>query len=49
MIVRPRPNWLRLLFVWRGSILRKILPQLVAVLVLALVVTVVHGQVLRWK
>ncbi|MCB2026814.1 MAG: hypothetical protein KDG56_18745, partial [Ottowia sp.] len=49
MIVRPRPNWLRLLFVWRGSILRKVLPQLVAVLVLALVVTVVHGQVLRWK
>ncbi len=27
MIVRPRPHWLRLLFVWRGSVLPDILPQ----------------------
>lgn len=49
MIVRPRLNWLRLLFVWRGSILKQILPQLGLVLLLSVVVTVVHGQVLRWK
>jgi ion channel-forming bestrophin family protein len=49
MIVRPRPHWLRLLFVWRGSILPQILPQLTATLTLAVVVTLLHGQVLRWK
>ena len=31
MIVRPRPHWLRLLFVWRGSVLPRILPQLLLV------------------
>ena len=45
MIVRDRPNWLRLLFVWRGSIL----PQLLAALGFAVLVTLVHGQVWRWK
>ena len=49
MIVRPRPHWLPLLFVWRGSILAQILPQLAVTLALAIVVTVLHGQVLRWK
>ncbi|MBN8749753.1 Bestrophin, RFP-TM, chloride channel [Xylophilus ampelinus] len=49
MIVRPRPHWLRLLFVWRGSILSQILPQLAVTLALAITVTLVHGQVLRWK
>ena len=45
MIVRDRPNWLRLLFVWRGSIL----PQLLAALGFAVLVTLVHGQFWRWK
>ena len=44
MIVRDRPNWLRLLFVWRGSILPQILPQLLAALGFAVLVTLVHGQ-----
>ena len=49
MIVRDRPNWLRLLFVWRGSILPQILPQLLAALGFAVLVTLVHGQVWRWR
>lgn len=49
MIVRPRPNWFRLLFVWRGSILKQILPQLALALVLSIGVTALHGHVLRWK
>jgi len=49
MIVRPRPHWLRLLFVWRGSILSQILPQLLGTLALAVLVTLLHGHVLRWK
>ena len=37
--------WLRLLFVWRGSMLSQILPQLLAALGFAVLVTLVHGQV----
>jgi predicted membrane chloride channel (bestrophin family) len=29
MIVRPGQNWFRLLFVWNGSVLQSIIPQLV--------------------
>ena len=49
MIVRPRPHWLRMLFVWRGSILRDIAPQLLGMTAFAVVVTVLHGRVLEWK
>jgi putative membrane protein len=28
MIVRPQPNWFRMLFVWNGSVLPSILPQM---------------------
>ena len=47
MIVRPHLNWIQLLFVWRGSILKKILPQLTLALLLSLGVLLLHGQVLR--
>jgi putative membrane protein len=49
VIVRPRPHWLRMLFVWRGSVLHKIAPQLLAIAAFAVVVTVLHGQVFAWK
>lgn len=49
MIVRPRPHWLRLLFVVRGSILRDIAPQLILTTMFATVVTILHGQVFLWK
>lgn len=49
MIVRPRPNWLRMLFVWRGSILKRIAPQLLCVIALAILVVRFHGQLLSWK
>ncbi|CAN5894728.1 bestrophin family ion channel [soil metagenome] len=38
-----------MLFVWRGSVLRNIAPQLVATTLLAVVVALVHGQIYRWK
>ncbi len=28
MIVRPKVNWLRMLFVWNGSVLQSIIPPL---------------------
>lgn len=49
MIVRPRPHWLRMLFVWRGSILSDIAPQLIGTTLLAVAVTLLHGQVFSWK
>jgi putative membrane protein len=49
MIIRPRPNWLRMLFVVRGSVLPGILPQLGAATLFAILVTVLHGRVLDWK
>lgn len=49
MIVRPRPNWLRMLFVWRGSILNKILPQLGVTALVSVIVVVFHGELLHHK
>ncbi|SCK23107.1 putative membrane protein [Variovorax sp. HW608] len=49
MIVRPRPNWFRMLFVWRGSVLPVILPQLLATTAFAILVTLLHGRVFAWK
>ncbi|RDS79800.1 bestrophin family protein [Dyella psychrodurans] len=49
MIVRPRPNWFRLLLVVRGSVLPAILPQLLLTLAFSVVVTLLHGHVYVWK
>ncbi|AZG10166.1 hypothetical protein EGT29_21130 [Pigmentiphaga sp. H8] len=49
MIIRPRPHWLRMLFIVRGSVLPGILPQLAAATLFAALVTVLHGQVFEWK
>ncbi len=43
MIVRPKLHWFRMLFVWRGSLLTRILPQLFTLVLLAtLVVLIKH-------
>ncbi|MBP6901815.1 MAG: hypothetical protein KBC73_17090 [Burkholderiaceae bacterium] len=49
MIVRPRPHWLHLLFVRRGSLLGRILPQQLAVLAIAMAVAWAHGRLWQWK
>lgn len=49
MIVRPRQHWLRMLFIWRGSVLPRILPQLATVTGIAVLVTVLHGELFRLK
>ena len=49
MIVRPRPHWLRMLFVRRGSLLPRILGQLVFIVTLSTLVVLLHGQVFHWK
>ena len=49
MIVRPKLHWFALLFVLRGSVLPLIAPRLLGLTLLAVLVTVVHGQLLNWK
>lgn len=49
MIVRPNLNWLRMLFVVRGSIVPKIAPQLIFTTLISIAVTLAHGRVFEWK
>ena len=49
VIVRPRPHWIRLLFVRRGSLVHLILWQQLFVFGLSCAVVVAHGQLFDWK
>ena len=49
VIVRPRPHWIHLLFVRRGSLLPRILPQQIFVLLLSCAVVLAHGQLFHIK
>jgi ion channel-forming bestrophin family protein len=49
MIVRPYLSWFRMLFVWRGSVLSDIAPQLLLTSAFAGLITFLHGQVYHWK
>lgn len=43
MIIRPKLHWFRMLFVWRGSLLTRILPQLFTLIAFASLVVFVRG------
>ncbi len=49
MIVRPRPHWLHLLFVRRGSMVRHIASQQLFTLAFACAVVWSHGRLFHWK
>lgn len=49
MIVRPRPHWFHLLFVRRGSLIRRILPQQLFTFLVSCLVVFLHGQLFHWK
>lgn len=49
MIVRPQTNWLRMLFIWNGSVLKAIVPQLLLILVISLLAVWCHGRILGAK
>ena len=44
MIVRPRPHWIRLLFVRRGSLVHRIVGQQLFIFALSVAVVMAHGQ-----
>lgn len=49
MIVRPMQNWFRMLFIWNGSVLLSIIPQLIVVAILSTVAAFTHGRVFGEK
>jgi ion channel-forming bestrophin family protein len=49
MIVRTKENWWSMLFVWHGSIVRKLLPQLGIVAGLSLLAVWTTGNIFRHK
>ncbi len=49
MIVRPRPHWIRLLIVRRGSLVHRIYGQQLFIFALSCAVVLAHGQLFLWK
>ncbi|WP_323121122.1 bestrophin family protein [Burkholderia alba] len=49
MIVRPREHWFRMLFIWNGSVLQSILPQLGLMFGISLLALLTDGRILGEK
>jgi ion channel-forming bestrophin family protein len=49
MIVREKQSWLRMLFVWKGSVLVKIFPRLIVLLLVSATVVFFHGTLFTYK
>ena len=49
VIVRPRPHWIRLLLVRRGSLVHRIVGQQLFILALSCAVVMAHGHLFLWK
>jgi putative membrane protein len=49
VIIRPRPHWIRLLFVRRGSLIHRIFSQQLFIFSLSCAVVMAHGQLFLWK
>jgi putative membrane protein len=49
MIIRKRKNWLRMLFVWQGSVLPKIMPRLALLAAFSLFIHCIKGSLFGYK
>jgi putative membrane protein len=49
MIIRPPTNWLRMLFIWDGSVLKTIVPQLLLILGISVLAVATGGHVMGAK
>ncbi|MBB5638667.1 putative membrane protein [Pedobacter cryoconitis] len=49
MIIRKKENWLRMLFIWRGSVLPQILFRLMLLLLISVVIVYCRGSVFNYK
>lgn len=49
MIIRKKEHWFKMLFVWQGSVLPKLIPRLLLLFVLSLVIVYMHGTIFSFK
>jgi putative membrane protein len=49
MIIRKQENWFRMLFIWRGSVLPRLLSRLSLLLLLSLLVLYFNGAIFNYK
>jgi len=49
MIIKERQNWFRMLFVWNGSVLPRLMPRLILLFVLSSVIVYCHGTFFSYK
>ena len=49
MIIKNKENWFRMLFVWHGSVLPRLLPRLILLFILSLAVVYFHGIIFSFK
>lgn len=49
MIIRKKQNWFLMLFVWRGSVLPKLFPRLILLLLLSMALVFYHDTLTRWN
>lgn len=49
MIKRKKEHWVRMLFVWQGSVLPKVLPRLLSLFILSFIIVYLHGYIFSFK
>lgn len=49
MIIREKENWVRMLFVWRGSVLPQLLVRLLILLLISVVIVYCRGAIFDYK
>ncbi|MDB5147613.1 MAG: hypothetical protein JWQ57_1633, partial [Mucilaginibacter sp.] len=49
MIIRKKEHWFRMLFIWHGSVLPRLLPRLSLLLVLSVIIVYLHGSLFSFK
>lgn len=49
MIIRKNENWFRMLFIWEGSVLPKVLPRLILLLLLSVGIVFFKGTLFHFK
>lgn len=49
MIVRQRTHWLKMLFIWKGSVLKKIIAQLFIITIFSVAVYYFNGKIYDYK
>lgn len=49
MVIRPKEHWFLMLFIWRGSVLPKVLPRLLLLFVFSIGIVFVKGYVYHFK